>query len=366
MRIVVAMDAWKGSLTSDEANGAVARAFDEGEVVTIPMSDGGEGFLDAWHAMQDGHIIEEEQLTLDETLRTTRFGWDEATRHAIIEVAEASGIQRVERLNPLFYSSYGTGVQIRQALDRGAQKITVGLGGSGTIDGGKGVLEALGVRFMDASGNVLPTYPHAIDRVASIDWSGLHSAVRDVQWRMASDVTNPLCGLSGAVYTFGQQKGVSRHDMERFDSAMKRYASCFEQDTMQQIGAGAAGGIGFALLQLGASVHRGIDEVMAWSRFDQIIETADWLITGEGRFDEQTLYGKAPFGLAKRAQRYGVPTIVFTGQSTMTSYREAGILTIIPVVSYPMTETEAFRDASTLLTAAVRRIIPLLQKQSDH
>ena len=365
MRIVVAMDSWKGSLTSSEANEAVVRALEGVDVMTIPISDGGEGFLDAWHVTQGGDIIEQEQPILDQTNRTTRFGWDETTRHAVIEVAEASGIQHVERLNPMFYSSYGTGLQIRQALDHGARNITVGLGGSGTIDGGKGLLEALGVRFIDSAGNGLPTYPHALDRVASIDWSGLHPAVRDVQWRIASDVTNPLCGPSGAVYTFGRQKGLARHDMNRYDRAMERYASCFERDTRQHIGAGAAGGIGFALLQLGASVHRGIDEVMAWSRFDAIIESADWLITGEGQFDEQTLYGKAPFGLARRAQQSGVPTVVFTGQSTMTSYREAGILSILPVVSRPMTEAEAFRDASSLLTEAVRRIVPLLQKQSD-
>lgn len=362
MHIIVAMDSFKGSLSSIEANAAVSRALVDHEVMTIPISDGGEGFLDAWLETHPHAIaIEEEVQVLDGTKRVARYGWDENARHALIEVAEATGLTLVDHLDPWRYSSYGTGMQIVQAMQRGAKRITIGLGGSGTIDGGKGLLEALGVQFFDSEGKLLSSVPHRIDQVASIDWSKLHPSVSQVDWKMAADVSNPLVGVHGAATVFGSQKGLALEDMARYDEILRFYAGCFERPLTEWTGAGAAGGIGFALLQLGASYVSGIEEVVRWASLEDRFEGTDWLITGEGKFDAQTLEGKAPYGLARLAHTYDVPTLIFTGQSDFTSHIEAGIVAVFPVVSRVMTLEEAKWEAAPLLTSAVRRVFHVIE-----
>lgn len=363
MRIVVAMDSFKGSLSSMEANQAVRRALPGHDVITIPISDGGEGFLDAWLSTHEDAVVVEEVVTcLDGTKRPTRFGFEPLTKHTVIEVAETTGLTLLTHVDPWRYSSVGVGQQIVHALDRGATVITIGLGGSGTIDGGKGMLEALGVRFLDASGASVSSMPHQLADVASIDWSGLDPRVRDVEWRMASDVRNPLTGKRGAAHVFGPQKGLAADDVVRYDQLLDDYASHFNQDMKSLDGAGAAGGIGFALLQLGATYMSGIEEVVRWSRFEEHVKSADWLITGEGKFDAQSLEGKAPYGLARLAHTYGVPTLVFAGQSDLTAHVESGIVAIFPIVSRIMTLEEAIWEAAPLLTSAVQRVRHVLEK----
>ncbi|WP_214826029.1 glycerate kinase [Exiguobacterium algae] len=362
MEIIVAMDSFKGSLSSIEANRAVAQALVGHTVHAIPVSDGGEGFLDAW-LLSHPHAVEiaGEVRMLDGTTRLARYGWDAEDRHAVIEVAEATGLTRVDHLDPWRYSSYGTGMQIVQALDRGAKRVTVGLGGSGTIDGGKGLLEAMGARFLDSRGQTLPTIPHRLEEVASIDWSNLHPGVKDVDWWMASDVSNPLIGEHGAAAVFGPQKGLVPEDVARYDHILQTYAACFDHPFAESKGAGAAGGIGFALLQLGATYVSGIEEVIRWSALEEALKSADWLITGEGMFDAQSLNGKAPYGLARLAKLYDVPTLVFTGQSDWTSHPEAGIVAVFPIVSRVMTLAEAKWEAAPLLTGAVRRVFHVIE-----
>ncbi|WP_215143270.1 glycerate kinase [Exiguobacterium qingdaonense] len=363
MRIVVAMDSFKGSLSSMEANQAVSRALEGHDVTVIPVSDGGEGFLDAWLATHsDATIVEENIICLDGTRRIARFGFDKFKKHAVIEVAETTGLTLLSHLDPWHYSSVGVGDQLVRALDLGASRITIGLGGSGTIDGGKGMLEALGVRFLDANGSVLSTSPHQLADVASIDWSGLHPRVREVEWQIASDVQNPLVGASGAAHVFGPQKGLAVDDVSRYDRILEKYANCFESDMKMVEGAGAAGGIGFSLFQLGATYARGIEEVVRWSKLEEQLDGADWLITGEGRFDAQSLEGKAPYGLARLAHAYRVPTLVFTGQSDYTSHMESGIVAIFPIVSRIMTLEEAVFEAAPLLTNAVRRVRHVIEQ----
>ncbi|WP_070328165.1 glycerate kinase family protein [Exiguobacterium aurantiacum] len=365
MRIVVAMDSFKGSLTSQEANRAVRRALAEHDVVEIPVSDGGEGFLDAWLATHpEAKAVEQEVTALDGRVRQARYGWHEATREAVVEVAEASGLTLVNRFDPWRYSSYGTGMQLRQAIERGAGRITIGLGGSATVDGGKGVLEALGVRFLDESGRVLEPFPHGLERVKRVDWSGLMPEAKHVTWRIASDVTNPLLGHAGAAAVFGPQKGLAPSDVARYDDLMSAYAACFDRADTAVAGAGAAGGIGFAMYQLGATYVNGIEEVMRWSSFDAQLHGADWLITGEGRFDEQSLHGKAPYGLARFAHEHGVPTLVFTGQTDMTALPEVGIEAIFPIISRVMPLETALMEAAPLLTNAVTRAFRLIEKTS--
>ncbi|MGA9468103.1 MAG: glycerate kinase [Exiguobacterium marinum] len=363
MRIVVAMDSFKGSLSSMEANQAVMHALDGHEVIAIPISDGGEGFLDAWFTThEDATVVEEVVTCLDGVERTARFGFEPSTKHAVIEVAETTGLTLLSHVDPWRYSSIGVGHQIVQALDCGASVITVGLGGSGTIDGGKGLLEALGVRFFDTFGSVLSTIPHQLHEVASIDWSGLDPRVRNVEWRIASDVRNPLIGENGAAHVFGPQKGLAADEVIRYDEILESYANCFEQDMRIWEGGGAAGGIGFAFLQLGATYMKGIEEVVKWSKMEELLKEADWLITGEGKFDAQSLEGKAPYGLARLAHTYEVPTLVFTGQSDYTSHVESGIVAIFPIVSRVMTLEEAIWEAAPLLTNAVRRVRHVIEK----
>lgn len=365
MLIVVAMDSFKGSLSSVEANAAVVRALEGYDVVTVPVSDGGEGFLDAWLASHpEGEVVTDSVTALDGLMRQARFGWAESSREAVIELAEASGLTLVETLDPWRYSTYGTGLQLRAALLRGARRITVGLGGSATIDGGKGLLEALGVRFYDHIGNELDSSPHHIGRVASIDWSNLMPEARDVEWRIVSDVTNPLLGSTGAVALFGPQKGLPVDDVDRYEAQLARYAACFACDRTALPGAGAAGGAGFALYQLGATYVSGIVEVARWTDLEAKLRTADWLITGEGKFDQQSLHGKTPYGLARLAHTHGVPTLVFTGQSDMVALPDAGIEAVFPIISQVMTLEEAMRDAGPLLTNAVRRIARLIHKKA--
>ena len=297
MRVVIAIDSFKGCLTSKEANQAaeegVKRVWPDAEIVQLPVSDGGEGFLKAFHAAVGGEIIE---LTVNDPLmRPVSAKYLLRDKEAVIEIAQASGLALLskEERNPMVATSYGTGQLVSDAVRKGAKRIIVGLGGSATSDAGMGMLQAL----QDAFGNI--------------------ETLKSVRFTIASDVKNPLCGENGAAHVFGPQKGASAEDVIALDERARKFAEDSARhwgyDRSRQEGAGAAGGLGYAFLQyLDADCKPGIQLLLEAIKFDEIVKGADLVITGEGSADRQTLMGKLPMGILRHSG--DVPVCLIAGR----------------------------------------------------
>lgn len=361
MKIVIAPDSFKESLGAAEVAAAIARGWrsvcPDAEIVLKPMADGGEGTVDVLLAATGGtRRASRVAGPLGEPL-LAHWGWlDDAT--AVIEMAAASGLHRVPpaRRDIDRACSRGTGELIRAALDAGARRLILGLGGSATNDGGSGLLRALGVRFLDAAGAALPPGGAALARLQRLDIDGLDPRLRTVRVELAADVDNPLCGPQGASAVFGPQKGASPAQVAALDAALARFAQVAAQtlgaDHSQTPGAGAAGGLGFAAVAfLGARFRPGIELVAELSALAEAVRGADLVITGEGRLDAQSLHGKAPLGVARIAQAAGVPVIVLAG-SLGDDYRAlyaAGIDAAFSLVPGPMDLAQACARAGTEL-----------------
>jgi glycerate kinase len=296
-KIIVAIDSFKGCLTSAEANQAASEGIlarmPEAEVVQVPVSDGGEGFLEAFRAAMGGSIVKVN--VKDPLMRTIVAPYLIQGETAVIEMAKASGLMLLEpdERNPMAATSYGTGQLVADAVRRGCRHIIVGLGGSATSDCGTGMLEAIE------------------DSKLKIE--------SDVRFTIATDVTNPLCGENGAAFVFASQKGATQEQVVALDARAKRFAEAsarrLGRDCQHMAGAGAAGGLGYAFLQyMNADCQSGIDLLMDTIRFDNLLQDADLVITGEGAADRQTLMGKLPFGILKRAQRQHVPVMLIAGR----------------------------------------------------
>ena len=305
MKVVVAIDSLKGCLTSQEANRAAVAGVRQGmpgaEVVEIPVSDGGEGFLDAFQSAWDGEIVEVE--VMDPLMRPVVAPYLLRGDTAIIEMAKASGLTllRSEERNPMRATSYGTGQLVADAVRRGSKHVVVGLGGSATSDCGMGMIRAIIDAF--AKGGTW-------DDVRVLD---------DVRFTIATDVTNPLCGENGAAYVFAPQKGATPEMVVSLDARAQRFAEVsarhFGYDRQNEQGAGAAGGLGYAFLQyMKAACRSGIDLLLDAVHFDEVLKDADLVITGEGSADRQTLMGKLPFGILQRAKAQGVPVCLIAGR----------------------------------------------------
>lgn len=305
MKVVVAIDSLKGCLTSQEANRAAVAGVRQGmpgaEVVEIPVSDGGEGFLDAFQSAWDGEIVEVE--VMDPLMRPVVAPYLLRGDTAIIEMAKASGLTllRLEERNPMQATSYGTGQLVADAVRRGSKHVVVGLGGSATSDCGMGMIRAIIDAF--AKGGTW-------DDVRVLD---------DVRFTIATDVTNPLCGENGAAYVFAPQKGATPEMVVSLDARAQRFAEVsarhFGYDRQNEQGAGAAGGLGYAFLQyMKAACRSGIDLLLDAVHFDEVLKDADLVITGEGSADRQTLMGKLPFGILQRAKAQGVPVCLIAGR----------------------------------------------------
>ncbi|TJY42914.1 glycerate kinase [Cohnella pontilimi] len=323
LRFVVAPDSFKGSLTSLQAgtiiSAAIRNHFPEADIDIVPMADGGEGTVEALVKANSGRLT---------ALHATGPLGDEASTFigiihddtVVIETANIAGLTMVPASlrNPYNTTSKGVGELIRQSLNLGFRKFIVGLGGSATNDGGMGCLHALGVSFKDASGTELQGFGRELEQVAAVDFSGLDPRLAECELLAASDVTNPLCGPEGASYVFGPQKGATPSQIKALDAALLRYAQLVEDHTgdrssHEMPGAGAAGGLGFALLMIGFRMISGAQLIEQAAGLQAKIAQANWVVTGEGRTDGQSLYGKLPLHVAKLAKQHGAKAILISG-----------------------------------------------------
>jgi len=314
MKVIVAIDSFKGCLTSAEANQAAAegvrRRMPWAEVVQIPVSDGGEGFLSAFQSALGGRVVE--VCVQDPLMRPVAAQYLVKGDVAVIEIAKASGLTLLapEERNPMLATSYGTGQLVADAVRCGCKHIIVGLGGSATSDCGAGMLRALLDAFAAA--------PVGAGKGELRVWAGIH-AFEDVRFTIATDVTNPLCGERGAAQVFGPQKGAAPAMIPLLDARARRFAEeaarCFGYDRQDEPGAGAAGGLGYAFLQyLNAERRSGIDLLLDTLHFDEQLADCSLVITGEGAADRQTLMGKLPHGILQRAKARGIPVWLIAGR----------------------------------------------------
>jgi glycerate 2-kinase len=373
MRIVIAPDKFKGSLSATGVAAALAVGLRAGmpsaELVMIPVADGGDGTVDA--AVAAG--FERVPVTASgPTGEPVRASYARRGGHAIVELASVCGLDRLPggRLEPMTASSYGMGEVVAAALDAGARQITLAVGGSASTDGGAGLLQALGARVLDASGADLARGGAALRDVARLDLAGLHPALRQAVLTVAADVDSPLLGPHGAAEVFGPQKGASPTQVSELASGLRRWAAVVAAATGEDLsgrpGTGAAGGVGFAAQAvLGATARPGTALVLELAGLDAALAGAALVVTGEGALDEQSLAGKAPVGVARAAARRGVPVIAVAGRSTLPpgQARAAGFTAVRTLAELEPDPARSIAQASTLLRRlgqAIARDMPIL------
>ncbi len=354
MKIVIAPDSFKGSLTAFEVCRAAAegirRIDGEFEIVEVPMADGGEGTVQSLVDATGGEL-QTERVTgpLAEPVDAT-YGLLGDGETAVIEMAAASGLPLVpeDRRNPLVTTTCGTGELIRAALDRGRRRLVVGIGGSATTDAGAGMAQALGVRLLDADGEEIGFGGAELGRLGTIVMSGADARLRDTEIRVACDVDNPLYGERGAAHVYGPQKGASPEDVELLDRNLQVFADVVQRDLGLDVrdiaGAGAAGGLGAGLVAFcGATLQPGVEIVIDAAKLPERMRGADLVITGEGAIDSQTAFGKTPAGVTSAAEREGVPVIAIGGGVALdaVSLHERGFDALACILNAPMSLAQA-------------------------
>ncbi|WP_441959867.1 glycerate kinase [Mycolicibacterium houstonense] len=369
MKIVLAPDSFKESMTASQAVAAmregVRLALPEAECVGVPMADGGEGTVDAVVDALGGERITVD--VADPLGRPTRarYGYVAARRLAVIEMASASGLELVAPADRdvLRASTFGVGQLIASALDHGATELLIGIGGSATNDAGVGMLTALGATFTDTEGAALPPGGAALAHLHRIDVSGLDRRLADVRVQIASDVTAPLLGTGGASAVFGPQKGAGPADVEILEAALSRFVAVTEaalgHARPDRPGAGAAGGLGFGLMEfLAAECDPGVEVIAHTVGLEQALTGADWVFTGEGSVDAQTLLGKTPFGVAQVAARTGARVVIFAGRVAPDAdvLLEHGVAKLIAITSPGTPLEQALRDGPAALTRAAAEV----------
>ena len=370
MKIVIAPDSFKGSLSSVEVvtcvEAAVRRVDGEARIVRLPIADGGEGTVEAFRLSVGGEVHAETVTDpLGSKIQASYCILPDGT--AVIEMAQASGLMllREEELDPERATTYGTGELIRHAMDRGCRQFVIGIGGSATNDGGAGMAQALGARFLDREGKELPFGGEALGRLEKIDCAGLDRRLYGSRFLVASDVSNILCGPEGATAVYGPQKGVTPQLTDALDGALANYARVIREqlgiDVADRPAAGAAGGLGAGLMVFcRAQVRPGIDIVLDAARFEETLEGADLVITGEGRVDGQSVRGKVPFGVATRVKRFGpIPVAVLAGcigEGAEKLY-DCGVDAIVPISDGSLTIRESMERAGELVGRTAESLI---------
>ena len=374
MRIVVAPDSYKGSVSALGVAQAMARGigkvFPDAELCSIPIADGGEGTVEALVAATQGCLRQTE--VSDPLGRRILASWgilgDDRT--AVIEMAAASGLPLVpaKKRDPRITTSYGTGELILAALDAGLRKVIIGIGGSASNDGGAGMARALGVRFTDMQGQELPEGGAALAKLKQIRVDGIDARLRDTEIIIACDVDNPLCGLRGASAVFGPQKGASPDVVAELDSALRHFSAVARQatgrDVSERPGAGAAGGLGAGLLFFtSAQLKPGVEIVLAAVGFTDLLRDAAFVVTGEGRTDFQTAFGKAPVGVAKVAKRFAVPVFCLSGSlgEGADEVLAQGVDAVLSICDKPMALEECMAGAGALIESAAVRLCRIIK-----
>ena len=373
MKLVFASDSFKGTLSSEQTVELLTKAahevFGPCETFGVPVADGGEGTTDAVILARKGQkIYEEVHGPLMETVMA--YYGRLSDKEAVLEMAQASGLPMVpeELRNPLNTTTYGTGELVKAALDAGYTDISIAIGGSATNDGGMGFASALGVRFLDADGNVLEGKGSELEKVAHIDVSGLDEMAKKAHFTVMCDVTNPLCGKDGATFTFGKQKGGTPEILERLEKGMCNYRDViikeFGINPDDTPGTGAAGGLGAALkIFLNAEMKSGIETVLDLIDFDKILEGVDLVVTGEGRTDWQSCFGKVMQGVGDRAKKYDIPVTALCGGlgKGYDQIYEHGIDSIMTTVDAPMPLAKALEKAEELYYKGAIRMFRMVR-----
>lgn len=360
MKIIIAIDSFKGSISSIEGSRAIAcgikEVYKNAEIIALPLADGGEGTVDALVHSTNGRLIEVNVVgPLKEKVDAT-YGILGDGRTAVIEIAEACGLPLIspDNRNPLFTTSYGVGEIISDAIDKGCRDFVVGLGGSATNDAGIGMLQALGFRFLDQHGNEVGAGGKVLKEIYKVETKHANPLLKDCTFKLACDVNNYLHGQKGAAYVFGPQKGASEKIVRELDDGLKHFADIvfqqFDKNIHKIEGAGAAGGLGAAFFGfMDADLQSGIKLVLSINNMESYMRDTDFVITGEGKLDSQTAMGKVPVGVAELATKYNIPVIAIAGATSeeASTLNELGITSYFSILNKPMKVDEAMDSKVT-------------------
>lgn len=372
MNILIAPDSFKESLSATEVcrfiKSGIKNSLFKTNIISIPLSDGGEGFVQSIIDATNGHIIKVKAH--DPLMRSidAEYGILNDNETAIIEMSKVSGLELLssKEKNPWITTTYGTGELIRDALDKACKKLIIGIGGSATNDGGAGMIEALGGKLLTADGKQIEKGGGGLQQLATINLTNLDKRLSECKVLIACDVTNPLLGKNGASFVFARQKGANSEMIKLLEENLSHYANIIKQEIGKDIsdepGAGAAGGIGAGLMAfLNADLKPGFDIVRNILNLDKYVKQADLIFTAEGKVDFQTQFGKTPFGVAQIAKKYNKPVICLAGsigEGAEVLYNK-GVSSIFSIISKPMSIDEAISNASLLLEETAERVMRL-------
>ncbi|QOT00781.1 glycerate kinase [Brevibacterium sp. JNUCC-42] len=360
MKVLIAIDSFKGSLSSLDCGKAITEGikdvYENAEIITFPLADGGEGTVEALVQATKGKFVEKEVIGPLGTLVTAVYGILGNNHTAVIEVAAACGLPLVpeNERNPYFTTTYGVGQLICDAVEKGCKEFVIGLGGSATNDAGVGMLQALGFSYLDENNKEVGYGGYELQKICAMDSTHVHHAIKNCTFKVACDVNNPLHGKNGAAYIFGRQKGATTEMVKELDAGLEHFAHVtfreLNKDIQNIAGAGAAGGLGAAFAGfLDAELLSGVQLVLETVGLEDKISDVDLVITGEGKLDSQTSMGKAPLGVAQVALKHDIPVIALAGGVSKQAYtlNELGITSFFSITNEPMSLEKAMDSTNT-------------------